>query len=210
MISISSRTVFIFSSDGYDCGRHIWHTKCHSAYNCQSLGIAEHKDVKYRYGDNIFDKSLDEQLGDRYIYAGDSGHSWRGSNDLRPYVCSIIEEEEYYSNRLKLPNSQWQAGDIISVDLDLGSGKKEDDRKRSICFYKNGKALCEPIRVVKQCTYYPIFQVYQRGTFEIIDDITKECIYQPDDEKEDETMEDVVDKVPISIHRVITPLDESD
>ena len=121
-------------------------------------------------------------LGDRYIYAGDSGHSWRGSSDLRPYVCSVIGQEEYYSKRLFLKNSQWQIGDIITVDLELGSGKKGDDTKRTIRFLKNGKALCAPIRVVKKCAYYPVFQVYQRGTFEIIDDITKETIYQPDDE----------------------------
>ena len=69
-------------------------------------------------------------IGDRYIYAGDRGHSWRGSSDLRPYVCSVIDEEEYYSKRLmneNLDNTEWRRGDIITVDLDLGSGKEHDD-----------------------------------------------------------------------------------
>lgn len=120
---------------------------------------------------------MNEQLGDRYIYAGDSGHSWRGSNDLRPYVCSVISEEEYYSKRLNLKKAQWRRGDIIAVELKLC-----DDTKRSIQFFKNGKALCAPIRVVKQCAYYPIFQCYQRGMFEIIDheNIEKEENYKRD------------------------------
>eukprot|EP01084_Bolivina_argentea_P291945 501824_1 len=162
-VDMSARTIFIFSKDGYDLGHHMWHIKCHRVYNCQALGIAEHKDPKYRYGENIFDVTLNEQLGDRYVYAGDHGHSWRGSNDLRPYVCSVISEEEYYSKRLNLKNSRWQVGDIITVNLELGNGRKDDDTKRTITFLKNGKALCEPIRIVKKCVYYPVFQVYQRG-----------------------------------------------
>eukprot|EP01083_Nonionella_stella_P196798 723905_1 len=185
MVNVSARTIFIFSKDGYNSGHHIWHIKCHRVHNCQALGICEHKNAKYRYGDNIFDVALNDQLGDRYIYAGDSGHSWRGSNELRPYVSSVINEEEYYSKRLLLRNSVWSRGDIITVDVDLGSGCKDDNKKRYIRFLKNGKELCEPIRVVKKCMYYPVFQVYQRGTFEIIDDITKEAMYQPETEKDD-------------------------
>lgn len=63
MVDISSRTVMIFSEDGYDSGHHVWHMKCHHVYNCQALGITEHKNVKYRYGDNIFDVALNDQLG---------------------------------------------------------------------------------------------------------------------------------------------------
>ena len=62
-MDISSRTVMIFSEDGYDSGHHVWHMKCHHVYNCQALGIAENKNVKYRYGDNIFDVALNDQLG---------------------------------------------------------------------------------------------------------------------------------------------------
>jgi len=183
MVNITSRTVFLFSEEGYNSGHHIWHVKLHRVYNCQALGITEHKNSKYRYGDNIFDVALNQQLGDRYIYAGDNGHSWRGSQDLRPYVCSVIDDEEYYTKRLYLKNSRWNIGDIITVDLHLGSERKDDDSKRTITFLKNGKRLFEPITVVKRCKYYPVFQCYQRGSFEIIDDITKEPIYQPETEE---------------------------
>eukprot|EP01084_Bolivina_argentea_P093594 168317_1 len=180
MVNILSRTIFLFSCDGYDYGYHIWHIKCHRVHTCQALGICEYKNNTYRYGDNIFDISLNEQLGDRYIYAGDSGHSWRGSNELRPYVCSMINGKEYYSKKLKLINSKWNVGDIITVEIQLGTKRDTyDDSKRRIVFYKNGKALCEPITIVKKCMYYPVFQVYQRGKFEVIDDITKQVVYKP-------------------------------
>eukprot|EP00484_Ammonia_sp_Unknown_P000995 CAMPEP_0197020836 /NCGR_PEP_ID=MMETSP1384-20130603/1711_1 /TAXON_ID=29189 /ORGANISM="Ammonia sp." /LENGTH=422 /DNA_ID=CAMNT_0042448539 /DNA_START=19 /DNA_END=1287 /DNA_ORIENTATION=+ len=190
MISMQSRTIFVFSKDGYSSGHHLWHVKCHRVYNCQAVGICEHKNPQYRYGDNIFDVALNEQLGDRYVYAGDNGHSWRGSNELRPYVCCVYDQEEYYHRmtRSKLHDNRWGPGDIISVELNLGSGRKDDTSKRTVCFFKNGKALCEPIEVVKRCAYYPVFQAYQRATFEIIDDISQEPIYQPE-EKEDEKKE---------------------
>jgi len=181
----------MFSKDGYSSGHHIWHVKCHRVYNCQALGICEYPNAKYRYGDNIFDVALNDQLGDRYIYAGDRGHSWRGSSDLRPYVCSVIDAEEYYSKRLNLHKSCWNAGDIITVDLDLCSGKENDDRKRTITFLKNGKKLHRPITVEKRCEYFPVFQCYQRAEFEIIDDISTEAIYSPENsEDEDENGED--------------------
>ena len=68
MVNINSRTVFIFSDDGYSSGHHVWHVKCHRVYNCQALGITEHKNTKYRYGDNIFDVSLTQQLGTLFDY----------------------------------------------------------------------------------------------------------------------------------------------
>ena len=128
------------------------------------------------------------KLGDRYIYAGDRGHSWRGSNDLRPYVCSVLEKEEYYSKRLKLDNSCWENRDIITVDLNLGSGKENDNSRRTITFYKNGKKLHRSITVEKKCKYYPVFQVYQRGQFEIIHegDIGAEGIeFESSDDEDD-------------------------
>ena len=63
VVNISSRTVMIFSEDGYDSGHHVFHVKCHQVYNCQAVGIAEHNCKKYRYGDNIFDVALNDQLG---------------------------------------------------------------------------------------------------------------------------------------------------
>ena len=135
--------------------------------------------------------------GDRYIYAGDRGHSWRGSSDLRPYVCSVIDEEEYYSKRLNIHNSCWQRGDIITVDLDLGSGKEHDDRRRTITFLKNGKKLHRPITVEKRCKYWPVFQCYQRAEFEIIDEIKNESIYSPEnseDEEDDNPVSKIVTK----------------
>merc|ERR1712087_783212 len=128
--------------------------KCHQVYNCQAVGICEHQNCQYRFGDNIFDVALNDQLGDRYIYAGDSGHSWRGSNELRPYVCSVYDKEEYYSKKLKLRNSRWSPGDIIAVDLWLGKGTKgkgtmstteADEERRTITFLKNGEPLHDPI-----------------------------------------------------------------
>lgn len=182
-VKVASRTVCIFSEDGYDHGHHVWHMKCHAVYNCQAIGVTEYKNCQYRFGDNIFDVALNDQLGDRYIYAGDSGHSWRGSNELRPYVCSVYDKEEYYSKKLKLRNSRWSPGDIITVDLWLGKGTKgkgtmstteADEERRTITFLKNGEPLHDPIRVVKKCKYYPVFQCYQRGEFEIIDDVENE------------------------------------
>ena len=129
--------------------------------------------------------STHHSLGDRYIYAGDRGHSWRGSNELRPYVSSVIGDEEYYSKRLNLKESHWARGDIITVDLWMGSGRKDDHSKWTIQFLKNGRPLHEPIHVVKRCKYWPVFQVYQRGKFEIIDDISSEPIYDPDATEEE-------------------------
>eukprot|EP00485_Elphidium_margaritaceum_P018757 CAMPEP_0202730028 /NCGR_PEP_ID=MMETSP1385-20130828/186433_1 /ASSEMBLY_ACC=CAM_ASM_000861 /TAXON_ID=933848 /ORGANISM="Elphidium margaritaceum" /LENGTH=428 /DNA_ID=CAMNT_0049396301 /DNA_START=59 /DNA_END=1346 /DNA_ORIENTATION=- len=238
LVRISSKTAFLFSDDGYRSGHHVWHVKCHQVYNCQALGICEYRNPRYQYGDNIFDVSLNQQLGDRYVFAGDQGSSWHGSSEQRPYVLCVYDNEEYYHRmiRSKLQNNRWQPGDIITVDLRLGSdrdvdddddGRQEqrtirflkngkalcepfiitvdlrlgsdrdnaDEEQRTIRFLKNGKALCEPIQVVKRCVYYPVFQVYQRATFEIIDDISKEEIYQPEDEEQDSVEEDVDDDV---------------
>ena len=132
--------------------------------------------------------------GDRYIYAGDQGHSWRGSSDLRPYVCSVIDQKEYYSKRLNLKNSRWQPGDIITVDLDLGSEKENDDTKRTITFLKNGKKLHRPITVEKRYKYYPVVQSYQRAEFEIIDDITTQAIYSPENSDDEDDNDNIVTK----------------
>jgi len=172
LVKISSRTVCIFSSVGYSTGSHIWHIQSHNKNNCLILGIAEHKKPECQSGANIYDDTaLHNELGDRYIFLGDSGHSRRGGNSVKPYVCSVINGTEKYKKDLKIKDgdAKLRNGDIITIKLNFGSGKKREDTKRTIEFLKNGKAVCSPIPVVKNCAYYPIFQWYQRGTYEIIE-----------------------------------------
>ena len=113
----------------------------------------------------MFDEELSDQLGDRYIYAGDLNHGWRGSTEMRPYVFSAHDNQTKYDRRLKLKNSQWEAGDVITVQVDFNS------EPWTIAFLKNGQLLADKVNVVHQKKYYPVFQVYQRGSFEIIDEM---------------------------------------
>ena len=165
-LKVSSNTIFVFSDVGYDSGFHSWHVKLHNVFNCQALGIAEKKDATYRYGYNVFDSELNQQLGDRYIYAGDTNHGWRGSTENRPYIFSANDGQLSYRKNLKLKNNRWERGDVISVELDCNGDEW------TIAFLKNGQYLFDKIKIQKKKMYYPVFQVYQRGTFEIVDALT--------------------------------------
>ena len=162
-LKVSSNTIFVFSDVGYDSGFHSWHVKLHNVFNCQALGIAEKKDATYRYGYNVFDSELNQQLGDRYIYAGDTNHGWRGSTENRPYIFSANDGQLKYRKNLKLKNNRWERGDVISVELDCNSDEW------TIAFLKNGQYLFDKIKIQSKKMYYPVFQVYQRGSFEIVD-----------------------------------------
>eukprot|EP01084_Bolivina_argentea_P230590 389017_1 len=162
-VRVSSNTIFIFSDVGYESGYHSWSVKLHNVYNCQALGITEHNDATYRYGYNIFDSELNKQLGDRYIYAGDTNHGWRGSTEMRPYILSASNNRLKYDKKLKLNNNRWECDDVITVECNF------NDKQWTIQFFKNSKPLADKINVNNKKMYYPVFQVYQRGTFEIID-----------------------------------------
>ena len=131
-------------------------------------GIAEYKDSTYRYGYNIFDQELNRQLGDRYIYAGDTNHGWRGSTEMRPYIMSLEGNKMKYDKKLKLRNNRWEVGDIITVEFNANGDEWW------IVFRKNGEYLCDKIKIKNHKEYFPVFQVYQRGNFQIVDDYTYE------------------------------------
>ena len=135
-----------------------------SIYNCQALGITELADPTYRYGYNIFDSELNRQLGDRYVYAGDLNHGWRGSTENRPYIMNCENNRLKYDKKLKLKNNRWEIGDIITIELNCNTDPW------TITFLKNGQYLCDKIKIKNKKTYYPVFQCYQKGTFEIVDD----------------------------------------
>mmetsp|Transcript_70890 Transcript_70890/g.112645 ORF Transcript_70890/g.112645 Transcript_70890/m.112645 type:complete len:294 (-) Transcript_70890:138-1019(-) len=171
-LRVSNNTIFVFSETGYCSGIHSWSVKLLNCYNCQALGIAEHKDATYRYGYNIFDAELNRQLGDRYVYAGDLNHGWRGSTELRPYVVSASDSQLRYEKKLKMKNNRWQRNDVITVEINFSGDPW------TIQFFKNGQVLCDKIVVKNKKVYYPVVQVYQRGTFEILDNYD----YYPCDE----------------------------
>lgn len=164
-LRISSNTIFVFSDVGYSSGYHVWHVKIENVFNCQALGITEKKDATYRYGYNVFDSELNSQLGDRYIFAGDTNHGWRGSTVNRPYIFSAQDNELKYRRNLQLKNNKWEHGDIISVELNC------NEEEWTIAFLKNGNYLFDKVKIKNKKMYYPVFQCYQRGTFEIIDEI---------------------------------------
>jgi len=163
-VRISANTVFVFSDIGYSSGFHSWSVRLLHVHNCQALGIAQHKDATYRYGYNVFDSELNRQLGDRYIYAGDVDHGWRGSVEMRPYIMSARNHTLQYEKRLKLKDNQWRRGDVITVQIDFTADLW------TILFLKNGERLREKMEVEKHTMYYPVFQAYSKGTFEIIED----------------------------------------
>ena len=173
-MKISSNTIFVFSDIGYSSGYHCWSVKLLNIYNCQALGITEFANPTYRYGYNIFDSDLNEQLGDRYIYAGDINHGWRGSTENRPYIMNAENNKLKYNKKLKLKNNRWEKDDIITIELNM---QTRDNKPWTIAFLKNGKYLCDPIKIKNKKTYYPVFQCYQRGNFEIIDDYAFESCY---------------------------------
>lgn len=166
-LQIKSNTVFVFSDTGYSSGYHCWSVRLLNIYNCQALGITERNNARYRHGYNIFDPDLNQQLGDRYIYAGDVNHGWRGSTENRPYIMSAENDKLKYDKRLKLKNNRWNKGDIITVELNMQS---KGNKPWTIGFLKNGKYLCDKIKIKNKKMYYPVFQCYQRGSFEIVDD----------------------------------------
>ena len=163
-VRITANTVFVFSDIGYCSGFHSWSVRLLHVHNCQALGITEYKDATYRYGYNVFDSELNRQLGDRYIYAGDVDHGWRGSTEMRPYIMTARDHRLQYEKRLKLKDNRWRRGDVITVQIDFTADLW------TILFLKNGERLREKMEVQKKTTYYPVFQAYSKGTFEIIED----------------------------------------
>ena len=155
---------FTLSDIGYCSGFHSWSVRLLHVHNCQALGITEYKDATYRYGYNVFDSELNRQLGDRYIYAGDVDHGWRGSTEMRPYIMTARDHRLQYEKRLKLKDNRWRRGDVITVQIDFTADLW------TILFLKNGERLREKMEVQKKTTYYPVFQAYSKGTFEIIED----------------------------------------
>ena len=162
-LRIMANTVFVFSDIGYSSGYHSWSCRLLHVYNCQALGIVERKDASYRHGYNVFDSELNRQLGDRYVYAGDVNHGWRGSTEMRPYIMTARNHRTEYDKRLKLRNNQWRRGDVATVQIDFTGDPW------TVAFLKNGEYLADKVEVTKKTMYFPVFQAYSKGTFELID-----------------------------------------
>ena len=87
-----NNTIFFFSSTGYNNGFHKWTIECESVNSCQTIGIVSKPNPKYRHGYNIFDDLdyINTQVGDRYLYCGDSNNSWRSHMHTKKYVKFLM------------------------------------------------------------------------------------------------------------------------